>query len=781
MTSILDFAHAYAKRGWRVIPLHRVGPDGTTCSCRRGGNCTSKGKHPRLNEWEQQPAMSAADIQATWDVATPPNLGVAVGRPSGVWVLDIDPDHDGDATMRALIAEHGSLPKTFVAQTGSGGWHYYFDLPADEELSNTQARVGPGIDTRANGGQVVAPPSRTDKGDYVIIQDVDPAPAPEWLLAMVRKAEVDPDSIVTTADLPRREDIDPEQWARLNAYADKAVKGNLERLDAMRAAATPNPADYRGEAWNQTTFNVACSLIEIANSTWCSYGTSRARDDVMAHAPRDREFDDAVVQGIFTQALKRVGNGARAIPEDRRAEPDPLFDNPEVRSTRPTEAGEVGEALAGEAPHWSEFFDKKDFLAAKAADAVLEFGPLAWGRDEAFWSYRNGVWVSDPKAVRSRMRVLLGDRYRGAHAATVADFLETECIDRDLVIQGDPVPRWINFRNGLLDWQTGDMHAHTPEVLTTIQLPLDYDPEATCPTFDTFLAEVMHEDYVRLAWQMIGYLMYSGNRLQRAFLLYGSGGNGKGTLLRVIEDLLGRENIASESLDDLNSNRFSAVNLFGKIANLAGDIDGTYQESTANFKKLTGEDTYSGERKFGQRFTFESWAVPVFSANKIPGSADVTEGYLRRWVVLHFHKRITNVVPGLSNLLSQELPGIAAKGVRALRDLMDADDFAITGEARNGARELRLSIDQVAQWAASGDAIEAPRTWTPLHDLYRSYTEWAGRSGQGRLREQEFSHRLVSLGYGRDQDYGRINHQGLTVAPFGDRVASPATFFDRSE
>jgi putative DNA primase/helicase len=289
----------------------------------------------------------------------------------------------------------------------------------------------------------------------------------------------------------------------------------------------------------------------------------------------------------------------------------------------------------------------------------------------------------------------------------------------------------------------------------------------------------MHEDYVELAWEMLGYLLFSGNPLQVAFLFYGSGGNGKGTLMRVIEDLLGRDNIASESLDDLNKNRFSAVNLYGRIANLAGDIDGTYQESTANFKKLTGEDTYAGEKKFGDRFNFESWAVPVFSANKIPGSADVTEGYLRRWVVLHFHKRIQNMIPGFSDQLSTELPGIAAKAVRALRVLMERERFDPRGEATKGKEEMALQIDQVRQWIASGEPMMAPDHWQSAIDLYAAYRIWAERSGQGKLREAEFSHRLEAIGYERQRFGGAVGHIGLhaNLNPTQQHSA-PETFFN---
>lgn len=763
-TTLLEAAHEYARRGWRVIPLHRVGGSLAMCSCRKGGQCASAGKHPKNDQWQNAPRMTGPEIQETWDVAAAPNLGIAVGRASGLFVLDIDPEHGGADSMTALVAEHGPLPATFVVQTGSGGWHYYFAYPDSIELRNTAGRIAPGIDTRAEGGQVVAAPSRSAKGSYVVLRDAPIAEAPQWLIEAARKPDVEPGTTATASSLPRPEDYSPEEWQRLNAYAAKAVQGNLERLDKMKAAATPDPSAYRGEPWNHTTFQVACSLIEIANSTWNEYTVERAYNDVFTRAPRDVEFDDFTVNKTFESARERIGDKARAIPEDRQRQDqqavDAMFSGPDVIQD-PSDADRklASAPVSGIDPE--VFFDKKDLLAASLAHAIMQRGPIAWGRDEAFWSFENGVWVSAPSIVEERCVEFLGERYRNGHASNVSTIVKAKVMRLD----ADPTPDLMNFRDTMINWRTGNPVAHDPLLKSTIQFPFDWDPDAACPAFDRFLADVMHEDYVDLAWEMIGYLMYAGNPLQVAFLLYGSGGNGKGTLMRVITDLLGHQNIASESLDDLNANRFSAVNLFGKIANLAGDIDGTYQESTANFKKLTGEDTYAGERKFGQRFTFQSWAVPVFSANKIPGSADVTEGYLRRWVVLHFHKRITNMIPGFSDLLSQELPGIAAKGVRALRVLMEREKFEPHGVAVAGKEEFALQIDQVRQWVASGNAILSPAQWTSTEELYSAYVGWSMRTGQGKLKEAEFAHRLESIGYGRAAFEGRWGHYGLTVGP----------------
>lgn len=768
-------AHDYARRGWRVIPLHRVGPDGRTCSCNQGANCgRNAGKHPKNNKWQASPRLSGPEIQETWGVDKAPNIGVATGVDSGFWVLDIDPDAGGMESMAQLVAEHGAMPETFVAQTGSGGYHYLFALPEFEVRNDQSGRVGKGIDVRGQGGQIVIAPSRSGKGDYTVVVDAPIAPAPAWLLEKVRKDEVVVPT-VTARELPKPEDLDEATWSRLSAYAQRAIDSELARVKKLKESG------WNGEPWNHTTFEVSCALIEFANSPWCAYGLGQAQADIMQHTPRDNDgFDDYTISKTFNSALQKVGDKARPMPEDRRqpnAGLDPMFTGPDVQGNPTGGDGAEPDPVARLVGATRFFGGEKGAtpLYSEMADGVMELGPIGWGQDNDFWSYADGVWSPDHYVVQHRLVDLLEDAYRRAHTTNTQDVVQR----RAQRITGDPLERLMNFRDTMLDWRTGELVDHDPVYGSTIQLGTIWDPEAHCPNFDGFLADVMHDDYVALAWEMIGYLMLSGNPQHVAFLLYGSGGNGKSTLLDIVSTLLGRQNLASESLDDLNNNRFRTASLFGKIANVAGDIDATYQENTATFKRLTGEDEITGEHKNMAPFKFTNWAVPLFSANEFPGSVDITDGYLRRWLILHFHKRIPESKKidrkVLMELFEAELPGIARKGVEALRVLMERGHFAPLGEAAKGQEEFAEAIDQVRQWISSGDPSGGPAVQTSLDDLYRAYCLWADRSGARRLGEGKFSKRLEMIGYPAERVGGRVYHTGLSVNL--NNHNTPATFF----
>jgi P4 family phage/plasmid primase-like protien len=532
----------------------------------------------------------------------------------------------------------------------------------------------------------------------------------------------------------------------------------------MAKAATATGEGYDGEPWDIGTYEVACTLMQLARSDWTALTLDEARAIVMEHAPRDPGFTDARVTDKVDSAIRSTEGKTRSLPTPPRESNTSWMDEIDTPAApAPAVAPDAAPAPA-EKParaHPGDFFDKDGLRAADLAKAVFDEGPIRWGQNQRWWVWdAKGVWCEDKLAVQNRTIDILKNRYRGAHVSNAEDIVKR--FAEPLVIDS-PDSSKINFANGMLDWSAQAMHPHSPESASTVQIPWFYEPDATCERFDAFLDSVMSPDYQKLVWEMIGYLLYSGNPLQVAFLLHGSGGNGKGTLIKVITAMLGKENLAHQSLDALNGDKFAAANLFGKIANIAGDIDATFQESTARFKMLTGEDRFSGEYKYGDSFGFNNFAVPLFSANKIPGSADVSKGYLRRWVNIEFDRIFDGEpIPGLGeSLAATEIPGIIAKGIKHLGGLL-ASGFTIEGEATKGRDEFAKSIDQVRQWVEA-DCLEVPDSRVKQDDLYTDYKFWAAHNGNGKLKASDFYARLEGAGFVRKKLRGERIFEGIAL------------------
>ena len=151
---MLAEALAYAKRGWYVFPLHH--PIASGCSCSK--DCDSPAKHPRTAKGLLDATRDQAQIRRWWKTWPEANIGVRTGKISGIVVVDTDLKNDGPKNWSELQDVHGAV-ETLTARTGGGGEHWIFLAPSDRQLKNTTSVIARGIDTRAEGGYIVAPPS----------------------------------------------------------------------------------------------------------------------------------------------------------------------------------------------------------------------------------------------------------------------------------------------------------------------------------------------------------------------------------------------------------------------------------------------------------------------------------------------------------------------------------------------------------------------------------------------------------------------------------------------
>jgi hypothetical protein len=155
----------YAARNWQVFQLRQ------------------RSKAPATGRGFYDATANPAVLRRRFGGRHPFNIGIRTGVASGVFVLDVDGD-SGRASLARLVDEHGPLPLTRTSSTARGR-HYWFTCP--NELPSSTGRLGEGIDIKADGGYVVAPPSvHPDGPAYAWLNDADPVDPPEWVLTLAR-------------------------------------------------------------------------------------------------------------------------------------------------------------------------------------------------------------------------------------------------------------------------------------------------------------------------------------------------------------------------------------------------------------------------------------------------------------------------------------------------------------------------------------------------------------------------------------------------------------------
>ncbi|MFY9530826.1 MAG: bifunctional DNA primase/polymerase [Candidatus Acidiferrales bacterium] len=185
LTTMVDAAREYARRGWPVFPVHGIRDK--KCACGKA-SCDDAGKHPRTAHGLLDASRDEKPIRAWWTQWPDANIGLRTGN--DVLVVDVDPRHEGDNTLAALEQNHGAFPVTLEARTGGGGRHLFFALRNGQVVRNSTGKLGPGVDVRGAGGYVMLPPSHHLSGNqYQWVNEADLAPLPEWLAAKLAEPE----------------------------------------------------------------------------------------------------------------------------------------------------------------------------------------------------------------------------------------------------------------------------------------------------------------------------------------------------------------------------------------------------------------------------------------------------------------------------------------------------------------------------------------------------------------------------------------------------------------
>jgi len=677
----------YRDRGWAPIPTK------------------PRSKEPNLRELRAYLTRKATQEElAAWSWS---GVGIVTGPLSGVLVLDVD-----GAKGEAELQKHGH-PVTPMVRTASGGLHLYFRHP--EHHVRTGIRVAPGLDVKAAGGYVVAPPSVGPNGSpyewIVSPEDADLAEPPGWLIELLERERPKGPAGPVGERIPegrRNKDL-----ASIGGTMRRRGMGEAEILAALRVA---NEQRCEPPLEAAEVEKIAASAARYAAQISVNgHGTAqppRAYNLTdLGNAERFVARHGADVRYCYPWSTWLVWTGARWAVDNSGGV---------HRRAKRTVKGiyrEAGDATGDEA---------RKALAKHAMRSEAE------NRIQAMISL-----------AKSEVPVM------------------PEELDRD--------PWLLNALNGTLDLRTGELRDHRRDDLITKSVGCVYDPDADAPTWAAVLERTIPSEPVREFFKKLCGRAFSGDVSEHVLpVLYGTGANGKSTVLNALLEAAGEYGMqaAPDLLIAKRGNHPTEVaDLFGMRFVASIEVEDGRRLAESLVKTLTGGDRVRARRMRQDFWEFAPTHKVFMAVNHKPQVKGNDTAIWRRIRLIRFTETIPPAEQdkGLPEKLRAELPGVLAWAVEGCLE-WQREGLKAPEEVRRDTGEYRSEMDVIGAFLkdccekGGGHSVAAK-------DLYTRYKTWCEENGEAPEKQRTFGSKLSERGYERYRGGASGGHRwrGLTL------------------
>lgn len=426
--------------------------------------------------------------------------------------------------------------------------------------------------------------------------------------------------------------------------------------------------------------------------------------------------------------------------------------------------------------HWMKWAGDRWALDSKAAAERHANAVADDLRMEAFDTYGMPTDDEDEKVTEARDRMLNAAFRLGnvSRRNAMLDAAKSHPVFARSQEDFDVHPWQLNCLNGTVDLRTGVLSPHNPEDMLSNVSGANYDPGATCPKFRQFLDEIFEgdaklRDFV-VGW--LGYCLTGEVSEQKLAFFYGTGKNGKSTLVEIFREIAGYyargapRGIFAPSGPAGSGDDYNIAALKSARAAFAGETDEGKALPEGLIKTLTGDDKLTARLPYGKPFDFSPTHKLTLSSNHKPRIKGTDHGIWRRILLIPFTYRVP---PDRQDkklkerLLAEERDGIFTMMVDAAVKFYADGGLTVPKSVADATKEYRTQEDTIGQFLTD-ETVAFHNASVPRPKLFEAYIDWCVAEGiRNTPTRQMFNKTIEERGFVIKKEHGDRCWSGIRL------------------
>jgi putative DNA primase/helicase len=707
-----EAATVYAEWGYAVFPL------------------IPRSKKPLTEHGCKEATTDLDQIDSWWSDGRPYNIGIST---EGLFVLDVDTMNDGTANpfVPSLNGHAVDLDAAPCVVTRNNGRHYWFRQTDSQTFRNTQGKIATKVDTRANGGYAVAPPSYFEPRPG---HEDDDGPAGQWQWLPGRDIEK-PELLPTVpAWLVDRLATKPATTEKPRTAGDTLEKGS--RNDTLFKMA----CRLRRSGFAQSAINSALLAENIAscNPPLDADEVEKIAASVMRYEPDDSITNDPAAGCVTPRALTDLGNGERfAARYGGHVRYVAAWDKWFLWNGRRWVPDETGEVMR---------------LAKFTAKSI--HGEAAIAEDED--RQKEITKFAFASQSRPRLEAMLA-LAKSEQPISIA----YSSLDAD--------PWLLNCENGTVCLRTGELRPHDPADLLTKSTGIEYAADAGDDA--VLWAEFLHtifagdRELIRFVQRLLGVSLIGEQKEHLFPIAYGSGANGKSVLFGVVQDSLGEYAItAAPNLFTVkrgDSHPTELADLHGRRLAVLNETQDGAKLNEGLIKSITGGDRIKARRMREDFWEFAPSHTAYLVTNHRPVVSGTDFGIWRRLRLLPF----TVTIPAerqdrdLPEKLRAEGPAILRWMVQGCLD-WQREGLGDPAAVKVATEGYRAESDTLGRWLEECCLVHGSAQ-SKASSLLDSFNKWAQTLHENEESATWLGRKLAEKGFTKARTTQGVMYRGI--------------------